>query len=264
MCRLEFQNSKLIKLKLVAGILVFSQITIAQTISTLGLECGISFSQFPKRETQDIQNNGFYKDKINPLAGPVIGVTKYWRLSKHLQFTSGVQYQIAGTREHLYQRSQNPYDKYDTWVNLTIQKICVPIDLGYQFSVGKIKPSLYLGVRPNIWLSAKVFSEEKGYDGNRSGGTENLFDKRDGYDSYIPPKRLICQYSIGITSPIGQHFRINVSYNIGHNYSTSTYIYHGMRSSHSYLVKEPIISSDFMICFQYYFNKSRSEVLKSE
>lgn len=263
MCKLEFQDSKLYKLRLAAVFLVFSQIAVAQTVSTLGLELGISFSRFPKHETGVILNNGFYKIKDNPLPGPLIGISKYWNLSKHLQLTSGLQYQIAGTRYHYYQRSGNPYDKNDSWINLTIHKICIPLDLGYGFKIGKIRPYLYLGVRPNIWLSAKEYNGYENYDGIRAGGKENLFDNNFGSD-YKPPKRLVFQYSIGLTTPIGQHIKINLSYNIGHNYSKDLYVYHGNHSNFSYPVKKSIISSDYIISVVYYFNRSESKNLNNK
>jgi hypothetical protein len=264
MCKLEFQNIKLNKLKLLAGILVFSQITMAQTVSTLGLELGISFSQFPRHEVYDFQNGRFQKIKINPFIGPLIGISKNWILSRHLRLTSGLQYQIAGRRYHSYERSQNQYDKSDYWENLTIHKVCMPLILGYVFKVGKIKPSFYLGVRPNGLLSAKEYYAFQNYDGSRYEVRENLFHKIDGVDDYKPPKRLLCHVSTGLSSPIGQHLQININFNYGHNYFVTTSWYQGNYSHYPIIQKTSIVSSDYIISVVYYFSRSESKNLDTK
>jgi Outer membrane protein beta-barrel domain len=262
MCRLKLQHLKLYKPGLVAAFLVFSQIGFAQTVSSFGLEVGISFSQFPRHEVNDFINNGFQKIKINPLIGPLIGISKNWILSKYFHLTSGLQYQMAGRRYHYYTRSQNIYDKSDEWKNLTIHKICLPLALGYIFRVGKTKPSIYLGVRPNIWLSAKVLNKYQGYDSHIEI-RENLFDKIAAYvDDYKPPKRLLCQFSTGLSSPVGQHLQININFNYGHNYYVATYSPTG---AHYTITQETsITSSDYIISIVYYFNRSESKSINNK
>jgi hypothetical protein len=242
MCKLEFRDIKLSKLKLLAGILVFSQITMAQTVSTFGLELGITFSQFPKWEYQDMANT---KITDNPLPGPLIGISKKWILSKHFHFTSGLQYQMAGRRYHIYNKANN-YPYFD---NLTIHKICIPLDLGFGFKIGRFKPSFYLGLRPNIWLSAKETDMNYKW---------NLFDTIEGTDGYKPPKRLLCQFSTGFSSPIGQHFQIKINFNYGYNYYVTTSEYQGNHSHFTFTQKTSIASSDYIISVVYHFNRSKS------
>lgn len=249
MSKLVFQDIKLNKLKLLAGILLFSQITMAQTVSTLGLELGLTFSQFPKREVMDFQNGTNMKININPLIGPLIGISKKWILSKHFNLTTGIQYQMAGRKYHTYEQAYN----ISSSENLIINKICMPIDLGYGFKIGKIKPSFYIGVRPNIWLSAK-----RSYGGEF---VENLFAKNYGYK---PPKKLVCQVTTGFSSPIGQHLQIKINFNYGYNYYVTTSTYHGNHSHFTITQKTSITSSDYIISAIYYFNIHESKNLKSK
>jgi hypothetical protein len=275
MCKLEFRNIKLNKLKLLAGILVFSQITMAQTVSTFGLELGISFSQFPTNN-KITQGGIAFTSKTNPLIGPLFGISKDWTFLKHYNFTSSIQYQMAGTKS--YHRDQNlsvgTTGYGESWEKLRIHKICVPLTLGYLFKIGELKSSFYLGVRPNIWLSANVdfkyhdhFSIDSSYGGVPDYYPEtvrtNLFSaNKNKYDK--PPKRIVFQLVFGFSSSIGQHIRINLCYNIGKNYSTSTQFIIGMHSSYSYPVKESIISSDYIINVQYIFNRPESKNINSK
>jgi hypothetical protein len=244
-----FQDIKLNQLRLIVIFLVFSQLGFAQSVSTLGLELGITFSQFPKREFQNMANT---KITDNPLPGPLIGISKKWVLSKHFYFSSGFQYQMAGKRYHVYEKASN----YLYSDNLTIHKICIPLDLEFRFKIGKFKPSFYLGVKPNMLLSAKEYHTYPSSDGSKYEEMENLFHKINGVDDYKPPKRLLVQFSTGFSCSAGQHLRINVNFNYGTNYYVTTSWYQGNYSHYPVTLKTSIPSSDYIISAVYYFNKS--------
>jgi hypothetical protein len=235
MYKLKHHVTKLFRLLLVTAFLVFSQLGFAQHVSTLGLELGITFSQFPKLKDWGNANT---ISTDNPMPGPLIGISNKWVLSKHFYLTFGFQYQMAGRRYHIYDK----VDNYSFSDNLTIHKICIPLDLGFGFKFGKFKPSFYLGLRPNIWLSAKK---------NNDGYKQNLFQK--GSDDYKPPKRLLCQLSTGFSCPVGHHLQINVNFNYGNNYYVTTSWYHHIK------LKTSISSSDYIISLIYYFNRSESK-----
>jgi hypothetical protein len=246
MYKLEQMVTKLYKLLLVTAFLVFSQPGFAQNISTLGLELGITFSQFPKWEYQNMANT---KITDYPLPGPMIGISDKWELSKHFYVTSGFQYQMAGRIYHIYEK----YNNYSSSDNITIHKICIPLDLGFGFKIGKFKPSFYLGLRPNIWLAAK---ETDGYS------KQDLFQK--GSDGGKPPKRLLCQFSTGFSCPAGRHLQINGNFNYGNNYYVTTSWYHGNYSNFPVTLKTSIPSSDYVISAVYYFNGSESKNINSK
>lgn len=251
-----FQNSKLNKLRLFVGILVASQISVAQTVSSYGIELGLSFSQLPVRR-ESIIMQAAVNDKIivNPLVGPLIGISKNWILSKHFQITSGLEYQMGGKRSYTYDQSTQYFKKTESWDNLTIHKICMPVSLGYVFRIGKIKPSFYLGLRPDIWLSASTYNKYQNWGVYRETST-NLFTK---IVDYKPPKRLVNQFDMGISTLVGQHIQINVNYNFGYNYYITTYWYRGNYSRVPYPQKTSLANSDYVISMQYNFIRSGSK-----
>lgn len=256
---MKLQDVSFKKLKLATLFLVISQISYTQAVSSIGFEAGITFSQFPRWHFEDMANT---KITDLPLPGPLIGISKKWILSKHFLLTSGLQYQLAGSRYNMFEKAIN----YSYSENLTINKICIPLNLGLVFNIEKFRPSLFLGIRPDILLSAKRSAFSVSYK-----SVTNLYKEPLGVSGYKPPKRLLCQLSTGFSFQAGHHLQINVSFNYGNNYylistthySVATSIPNGTFISYSVTDKTSIASSDYIISIVYFFNRSESKNSKS-
>jgi hypothetical protein len=117
---------------------------------------------------------------------------------------------------------------------------------------------IFLGIKPNLLISAKSF--EKSYHSQWTESIKtntNLFTEKTS--DYTPPKRIINQLSFGFRTPIGQNLAVNFSYSLGNNYFTTTYWVHtGMTSMTPVKVKTQITSSDYLVTLQYNFIKKES------
>jgi len=137
-------------------LLIPSQFGISQSISSFGLELGITFSQF-KTENSISQYGETITTTINPIISPLLGVSKYWPLTKHFQIATGLQYQMAGKRTYSYTDYAATTSYSKEWEIIKMHKLSFPITFGYLFKLGKFEPYLYLGVRPNIILSGNIY-----------------------------------------------------------------------------------------------------------
>jgi hypothetical protein len=80
----------------------------------------------------------------------------------------------------------------------------VPVTLGYEFNLKKIKPMVFLGIKPNFILSAKLYEKSFHFQWIEPvATTTNLFSEKADYQ---PPKRIINQLSFGFVIPVGQNF----------------------------------------------------------
>jgi hypothetical protein len=236
-------------LTLLIILLACSQIGMTQPVHIIDLDIGITFSQFPTRG----EWTSFHEVGTDPLLRPIIGISKEWTLKKHLQLASGLQYQMAGTKYH----ELIFYGQWEegTFVYYKLQKLCFPLTLGYIFKIGTLKPSCYLGVRPNLILSAKM--DDISTDTQMGPHWSNQH-RNDLFDYYIPPKRFVNQFTLGLSTELGQHIKINLNYNIGHNdytdFTTNTFI---TGATHSHIIKTSIPSSDYIISVQYFLNSKK-------
>ena len=247
-------------------LLNLSQISVAQNVSIFGLELGMSFSQFPiKSEWDEIYKSGTLE--IDPLMSPLLGVTKEWIIFKHFQITFGAQYQMSGDRKYEYTKYTWPVinDSFENWENIKIHKFCIPITLGYTFKINKIRPSIYFGVRPNYILSANQYSKQHVHNEHDRPPTTpqdiyseqklNLYNYKfvappfPQYVHYIPPKRILNQVCVGISTAIGQNIKFNLSYNLGLNsYTVVTDWGYGAVTETTDLP-----DSDYVVTIQYNF-----------
>jgi hypothetical protein len=234
---------------------IIPQIGISQSLSKFGLEVGISFSQFTVKDYEKPKLFWIETSKISPLISPLIGISREWKILNHFQFKSGLQFHNTGTRTYLMDKYDNGIGYSETWENIRIYKICLPLVFEYLFKIGELQPSVYLGMRPNFIVSG---SENSNYHSHykideRDAGFEDEYYEDQAFLN--PHKRLMNQYLIGISTAVGKHFKINLSYNLGHNYSTTEYTYHGMYTSHIITEKKTIPSSDYIVSMIYKFNK---------
>jgi hypothetical protein len=222
------------------------------------VELGLSFSQFPSKNTivtWQISDSTVVTTK--PVLGPSIGISAKLHLTEHLKFIFGCSYQLTGTKTYSYSQSTEshvyPVSFFKDWLDLKIHKVCVPVTLGYEFNLKKIKPIVFLGVKPNLILSAKL--HEKSFHSQWTEPVEtttNLFSEK---ADYRPPKRIINQLSFGFIISIRQNLKVNLSYNLGHNHFVNTYWIRGNYSRVPSDVKTSIKSSDYILSLQYDFIK---------
>jgi|WetSurMetagenome_2_1015567.scaffolds.fasta_scaffold00276_20 hypothetical protein len=244
-------------LKILFLLLISSQSGISQSKSPFGFELGVTFSQF-KMENTDYQSWETLTTEINPVISPLITISKYWLLTKHLQIITGLQYQMAGNRSYSYSDYTATTSYSEEWGTLKMHKLCLPLTFGYLFNSGKLKPFLYLGVRPNILLSGHIYSKYHGViaypDRNENidyENEQNIFEKN---EFFIPPKRIFNQFSVGLSTSINQHIRINLNYNLGHNYYKNIFVSRGNYSTYTWSEKTSIPGCDYVIGMQYVFN----------
>lgn len=241
-------------LKILFLLLIPSQSGISQSIFPLGLETGITFSQF-RTENAISQYGETITTTINPVISPLIGISKYRPLTKHLQITAGLQYQMDGKKSYSYTDYTATTSYSEEWGIIKMHKLCLPVTFGYLFNSGKLKPYLYLGVRPNIILSGNIYYKYHGIvvypDRNEpvdSENKQNLFDRN---EYYIPPKRILNQFSFGFSTSISQRIKINFNYNIGYNYYKNIYVFKGNYSTYTWSEKTSIPASDYVISVKY-------------
>ena len=226
--------------------------SIAQKTSLIGLELGISFSQFPDNSNWD-ETDRSGTSEIHPLISPLVGISKDWPVSKHIQISGGVQYQMSGNSKYEYTIYTWPIinEYYEEWSTIKIHKICVPVALGYKFKVNKVNPFIYFGIRPNFMIYASEYRKIHVHNEPDRPSTvpqdvyseEKMNFLKYSHIYYNPPKRLFIQFCTGVSTAIGQKVRINISYNLGHNSYSWDYGY-GDAST-------VLPGSDYVVSLQY-------------
>jgi len=250
-------------LKILLLLLIPSQFGYSQSKSQIGLELGITFSQF-KTGNSITQYGETITTTINPVFSPLIAISKDWTLTKHLQIITGLQYQMTGKRSYSYTDYAATTSYIKEWETLKMNKICLPITFGYLFNLGKFQPFLYLGVRPNLILNGSIYSKlnELVVDMNSGivnnidfSNKQNIFDKD---EHFVPPKRIFNQISFGLSNSIGQHIKININYTFGHNsYENMGYIHRANGTSYLWSERTSIPSCDYVISVLYILNSKR-------
>jgi hypothetical protein len=244
-------------LKILFLLLIYPQIGISQSKSSIGFELGIAISQF-KTENVVYESGETRTTKIRPIISPLIGISKDWPLKKHFQITTGLQYQIAGYKSYCYTDYTATEYYSEEWETFKMHKLCFPLTLGYIFKIGKISPSFYLGVRPNIILSGNIWSKYHSIiiyqDRTDNMDVENELNLFDRNEYFIPPKRISNQFCFGLSTSIGQHIKFNINYTIGYNYYKNIYVSRGNYSTYTWSEKTSIPSCDYIISLKYILN----------
>ena len=103
-------------------------IGLAQSVSKFGMEFGMSFSQFP---TKNVISSPYDLEttRINPIISPLVGISDEWMIFKHIQFVSGLQYHMNGTRSYMLLQYNNDasFGYSEIWENLKTQQICLSL-----------------------------------------------------------------------------------------------------------------------------------------
>jgi hypothetical protein len=135
----------------------------AQPIFNFGPEIGITVSRFPEKDnyttsTDDVQS------KTMPLFGPLAGIQTQLIVRKLFLFTSGLEFEIAGTRHTFHNDGTDPNNfnlafTADITENQTFHKIGLPLSAGITFPLFKVHISMYGGWRGNYFLKANYYKK---------------------------------------------------------------------------------------------------------
>jgi len=178
-------------------------------------------------------------------------------IKKHFLFTAGLQYQLTGQRYHYHRDGRIPRDysipafftyTYDKWEQQTFHKLGLPLTIGYTFKIGKAQPSIFIGFRPNLFLTGKYYYKSvfDATDNSEDETRENEYNPVDPDQAGEPVKRLNNQLLIGLSALIGQHFKINLNYNRGLDIYYSEYEQTGWEPRYTYFQ-----NSDFGLSVTY-------------
>jgi hypothetical protein len=245
-------------LKILCLLIIPSHFGFSQSKSQIGLELGITFSQF-KTGNSISQYGETITTTINPVISPLIAISKEWTLNKHLQIITGLEYQMTGKRSYSYTDYTATTSYIKEWETLKMHKFCLPITFGYLFNIGKFQPFLYFGVRPNLVLSGSIYSKfheivvlSEGYENTiDDSNKQNIFDKN---EYFIPPKRIFNQLRFGFSTLISQNIKISFNFNKGHNYYKNVFVSRGNYSTYTWTEKTSIPSNDYVISLIYILN----------
>lgn len=204
-------------LSILAILILVGRIGLGQVVLKYGPELGVSTSGFPKKETWPIFA-GQEKVETNLFLGPLIGFKGQAVLGKNLQFDFGLQYQMAGERS--YSRTEinfeYPGGTYtqidDYWSEEIFHKLCLPATVGYKFSIGKVQPVVFCGIRPGFFISGKGY--EKAIYNQKLIQEYNVVPFKSNPD-FVKLKHFTLQYTSGLSVQVGQNLNLAVSASIG-------------------------------------------------
>lgn len=136
----------------------------AQPIFNFGPELGLSISQLPEKDNYISKSgNDNVKSHTNPLFGTLAGVHAQLILKKIFLFTTGLQYEMAGSRYTFHNDGFNPMHNLnftaDIKENQTFQKICLPLSAGITFPLFKVHLSIYCGYRANYFIDGIYYNK---------------------------------------------------------------------------------------------------------
>jgi len=136
----------------------------------------------------------------------------------------------------------------DTWENQTFHKLCLPLTIGYTFKIWKIQPTVFVGLRPNLFLTGKYYYKSvfDATDNTEDQFRENEYNPVD--QAEIPINRLNNQLLIGFSTLIGEQLKISLTYNKGQEIHYSEYEQYGWEKHYSYLK-----NSDYGLSLSYFF-----------
>ena len=235
----------------------FPQIIFAQNDSKFELKFGVAFSQFPASYKQ-ISLSEIETIRINPAISTLVGISKSWSITNHLELNTGLDIHKTGTKKYSLQQDLlgTIIDYTETWEYLRMYKICFPVTMSYAFKIWYFRPLIYTGFRPNFIFSGGIdYKYHSHYRiDNRYSGVEDTYSETGTL--LDPHKKLMTQYIIGFSLPLGKHIIIDLNYNLGYNYYETVYTVRGNYSTYTYTRKTSIPSCDYTISLHYKFLKT--------
>jgi hypothetical protein len=205
---------------------IVTPIVQSQTPHKLGLEIGFAFSKFPYNKSY-IRHEGYidkyicYRTETSvPLYSPLLGLTSNLKIKKNFQYTFGIQYQKTGNRNHIREYvddiNRGTY-KWDEWENQTFHKLCLPVSFGFTTKIWKLQPSIFIGLRPNIFLKGKYFNRSVSIEFSPLQDTVMYVYEFNPVDArkLERPVRFDMQAFCGFSTLIGEKIRLSVTLNYG-------------------------------------------------
>lgn len=233
-----------------------------QLVLKFGPELGISASRFSTEETY-FQGTNEVTDKITPLVSPIVGFQSQLILKDHFQISAGIQYQMTGIRENSYINGRMPgnsslptqyFYTYTQREAQTFHKLCLPLTFGYVFTKPRIRPSLFIGFRPNLFLLGKYsFRDEfDAPDDTLDESLERQYNPLSIEHAAIPLDRVANQFLLGSTMVLSEKVMVNLTYYWGNRmYYSKSEGYYGGWSRHF----TSFNNSDFGISAVYFLSQ---------
>jgi len=122
------------------------------------------------------------------------------------------------------------------------------LTIGYTFKLGKIQPAVFVGVRPNLFLTGTHYYKSviDATDNTEDQTRENEYNPVSSDQGGTSVKRLNNQFLVGFSTIIGQHLKISLTYNQGTGIYYSEYEQVGWEPHYSYFK-----NSDFGLSLTY-------------
>jgi hypothetical protein len=167
---------------------IFSQRVFAQIDFRFGPELGLSVTTKP-------ENPYFSEMKYTQRLRSQFGVDGLLRINDKVIISSGLQYERTGYYGEYTDSSGSKYVEA-----IDFQKLCIPLTFGISFKILKLSPSIFVGYRPNIFLSGKKEANNKSFNLYFDGSTT---------------KRYISQFTIGLSAEVIKTLRVKLSCSAG-------------------------------------------------
>ncbi|MGZ5282294.1 MAG: outer membrane beta-barrel protein [Bacteroidia bacterium] len=208
---------------------VFCQSSFSQVKLLSGPEFGINMSGLPHRS---IYNNKPYWTRVEtdlPVVRPVFGIWGKAVYGKHFYANVGLQYLWVGMKYHSIREGKKILTNEDytdeTREQQIFQKISIPIALGYQFKIKKLKPGIFLGIKKEYYTYG-YHQYENVYTVEGNPDERILFYEYKPFDKTqfsTPAKRWNTGYFAGISFGIKEKINLNLSYTLNQrlNYGNS-------------------------------------------
>lgn len=235
--------------------IAFSQTTYCQVSFNYGPELGVTIPHLPALQNSNPQGEEI-SETYFPIISPLIGFQSQATFCEHLQLTAGLQYQITGTNFHSHSDGSDIRDDgsgtyytytYDMWEKQRFHKITLPVTVGYKFTIGRFTPTIYTGLRPNLYVTGTYAynTEYVATDNAEPGASENEFNPLSKLEARTPMAH--CQYQItsGLSTEIGPRIKIAI------NYSRGPEIYYAEKSTSKESDYISMINQDFSISLTY-------------
>jgi hypothetical protein len=206
----------------------------SQTKFNFGHELGFSFSQLTQKDFW-IEETTYITSETNPLISPLFGIHGQMTIKRHFQLTLGLQYQMIGKRYHYQKEVRIPRDPsippfvyytIDEWDEHKFQKLAFPLTVGYSLQISKvIKPSIFLGLRPNLIIKGNYYCKQVLYSQDNPIGyeSENNYNPLNSDEVEVSIDRFTNQFLFGISTLVGQHIKIIFCFNLGQDLSYGPY-----------------------------------------
>ena len=244
-----------------------SRMGFTQIVFNYGPELGITASQKTYKDSRTVNYDYPVTRTWKPVVSPLVGLQGELKIKRHLLFKVGLQYQLTGNRFRYHREHKTiwlPYPGAYTYTTdereeQTFHKLCLPITLGYEFRIRKIKPSIYIGYRPNLFLTGKYYYKlvHDASDNSRDLFIENKYNPLDPDQAGVPIKRIQKQVIAGFAATIRNRIKISLNYSSGRVIYYSEYEQMSWEHNYTYFLND-----DYAISLTYFLRGNKDDQKK--